>query len=53
MTDNVLRKSAEEIYKKEIEALIADEKDPIPVGWKKRESPLVTFCCALLSPSPN
>ena len=34
MTDNVLRKSAEEIYKKEIEALIADEKDPIPVGWK-------------------
>ncbi len=31
---NVLRLPAEELYQKELDALIQAEKDPIPTGWK-------------------
>ncbi|MCR5605222.1 MAG: AAA family ATPase [Treponema sp.] len=34
MADDVLRKSAEVLFQKEIEALIANEKDSVPEGWK-------------------
>ena len=31
--DNVQRMPAEEMYQREIDALIASEKDPVPSGW--------------------
>ena len=31
---NILRQTAEELYQREIDALIAAETDPIPTGWK-------------------
>ena len=34
MSNEVQRQSAEIIFKKEIDALIAEEKDKIPTGWK-------------------
>ncbi len=34
MSNDVQRQSAEVIFKEEIEALIANEKDPIPTGWQ-------------------
>ena len=32
--DNVQRMPAEEMYQREIDALIASEKDPVPSGWR-------------------
>ena len=31
---NVQRLPAEELYQREIEALIATDHDPVPTGWK-------------------
>ena len=36
MAQEILRLSAEQLYKNEIDALIANEKDPIPKGWQIR-----------------
>ena len=35
MSQEILRLSAEQLYKNEIDALIANETDPIPKGWQK------------------
>ena len=43
MSDDVLRKSAELLFQKEIDALIADEKDPIPEGWKMSPKSVLTY----------
>ena len=34
MKQEVLRLPAEQLFQKEIDALIAAEKDPVPAGWK-------------------
>lgn len=42
---NTLRLPAEELYKKELEALIANETDPIPQGWKMSPRSVRTYIC--------
>lgn len=39
----ILRQTAEELYAKEIEALIAAETDPIPTGWKMSPRSVLTY----------
>lgn len=41
--ENTLRKSAEILFQKEIDALIANEKDPIPTGWKMSPKSVLTY----------
>ena len=41
----VQRLPAEELFKAEIEALIAAEKDPIPTGWKMSPKSVLTYIC--------
>lgn len=43
MSDDVQRRSAEEIFKSEIDALIAAEKDPIPTGWQMSPRSVFTY----------
>lgn len=43
MASDILRLSAEELYKEEIEALIANETDPIPTGWKMSPRSVLTY----------
>lgn len=43
MNENILRKSAEELYQDEINALIANEKDPVPAGWKMSPKSVLTY----------
>lgn len=40
---NILRQTAEELYAKEIEALISAETDPIPTGWKMSPRSVLTY----------
>lgn len=40
---NILRQTAEELYAKEIEALIAAETDPIPTGWQMSPRSVLTY----------
>ncbi len=42
---NVQRLPAEELFKNEIEALIAAEKDNIPTGWKMSPKSVLTYIC--------
>ncbi len=42
---NVQRLPAEELFKDEIEALIAAEKDNIPTGWKMSPKSVLTYIC--------
>lgn len=41
----ILRLPAEELYKTELEALIANEKNPVPVGWKMSPKSVLTYIC--------
>lgn len=43
MANNILRLSAEELYKEEIETLIANETEPIPTGWKMSPRSVLTY----------
>ena len=45
MSTEMLRLPAEEQYKKELEALIANETDPVPVGWKMSPRSVRTYIC--------
>ena len=40
---NILRKTAEEQYQKELDALIAAETDPIPTGWRMSPRSVLTY----------
>ena len=40
---NILRKTAEELYQKELDALIAAETDPIPTGWRMSPRSVLTY----------
>ncbi len=40
---NVQRLPAEQLFQKEIDALIAAEKDPIPTGWKMSPKSVLTY----------
>lgn len=41
--DNVQRMPAEEMYQREIDALIASEKDPVPSGWRMSPRSVLTY----------
>ncbi len=45
MEEQILRLPAEQLFQKEIDALIAAEKDPIPVGWKMSPRSVRTYIC--------
>ena len=40
---DILRLPAEELYKAELEALIKNEKDPVPTGWKMSPRSVLTY----------
>lgn len=43
MANDILRLSAEELYRDEIETLIANETDPIPTGWQMSPRSVLTY----------
>lgn len=45
MSEEILRLPAEQLFQKEIDALIAAEKDPVPVGWKMSPRSVRTYIC--------
>ena len=45
MGETVLRLPAEQLFQKEIDALIKAEKDPIPTGWKMSPRSVRTYIC--------
>ena len=40
---NVQRLPAEELYQRELEALISAESDPIPTGWRMSPRSVLTY----------
>lgn len=40
---DILRLPAEELYKTELETLIANEKDPVPAGWRMSPKSVLTY----------
>lgn len=45
MEQQVLRLPAEQLFQKEIDALIAAERDPIPTGWRMSPRSVRTYIC--------
>lgn len=45
MKQQVLRLPAEQLFQKELDALIAAEKDPIPTGWRMSPRSVRTYIC--------
>ena len=45
MKQEVLRLPAEQLFQKEIDALIAAETDPIPTGWRMSPRSARTYIC--------
>ncbi len=45
MKEQILRLPAEQLFQKEIDALIAAERDPIPTGWKMSPRSVRTYIC--------
>lgn len=42
---NVLRLPAEELFRNELDALIAAEKHPVPAGWRMSPRSVLTYIC--------
>ena len=45
MSEELLRLPAEQLFQKELEALIKAEKNPIPTGWKMSPQSVKTYIC--------
>jgi MoxR-like ATPase len=45
MDQNIQRMPAEQLFQKEIEALIANEKYPVPTGWQMSPRSVLTYIC--------
>lgn len=43
--ETVLRLSAEQLFQKEIDTLIAAEKNPVPTGWRMSPQSVKTYIC--------
>ena len=41
----ILRLPAEELYKAELDALIANETNPVPAGWRMSPKSVLTYIC--------
>ena len=42
---NVQRLPAEQLFQKEIDGLIANEKNPVPTGWRMSPKSVLTYIC--------
>ncbi len=45
MSEELLRLPAEQLFQKEIDALIAAEKNPVPTGWRMSPQSVKTYIC--------
>lgn len=45
MSEEILRLPAETLFQKEIDALIAAEKNPVPTGWRMSPQSVKTYIC--------
>ncbi len=45
MSEELLRLPAEQLFQKEIDALIAAEKNPVPTGWRMSPQSVNTYIC--------
>lgn len=45
MEQNVQRLPAEQLFQREIEALVANEKYPVPTGWQMSPKSVLTYIC--------
>ena len=45
MSEEILRLPAEKLFQKEIDALIAAEKNPVPTGWRMSPQSVKTYIC--------
>ena len=45
MSEEILRLPAEKMFQKEIDALIAAEKNPVPTGWRMSPQSVKTYIC--------
>ena len=45
MSEDLLRLPAEQLFQKEIDALIAAEKNPVPTGWRMSPQSVKTYIC--------
>ena len=45
MSEEILRLPAEKLFQKEIDALIAAEKNPVPSGWRMSPQSVKTYIC--------
>lgn len=45
MESNIQRLPAEQLYQEEIDALIKEERDPIPAGWRMSPRSVRTYIC--------
>ncbi len=45
MSEEILRLPAEKLFQKEIDALIAAEKNPVPTGWRMSPQSVKTYNC--------
>ena len=45
MKEKTLRLPAEQLFQKEIDALIAAEKNVVPTGWKMSPQSVKTYIC--------
>ena len=43
--NDMQRLPAEQLFQKEIDALIAAEKDPVPTGWRMSPRSVRTYIC--------
>ena len=43
--NNVQRLPAEQLFQKEIDVLIANEKYPVPAGWRMSPKSVLTYIC--------
>lgn len=45
MSEEILRLPAEKLFQKEIDTLVAAEKNPVPTGWKMSPQSVKTYIC--------
>ena len=45
MSEEILRLPAEKLFQKELDALIAAEKNPVPTGWRMSPQSVKTYIC--------
>ena len=47
--NHIQRLPAEQLFQREIDALIANEKYPVPTGWRMSPKSVLTYICGVES----